>query len=91
MKKSIMVKSVFGWLVFITMVIFLFSGSLMSLVLKEVKVPEFEYGSIPLLAKFIPLIISTAALLIIITLIMRSKQNKKILDCIEDRGTPDGE
>ena len=83
MKISILVKRIFGWLIFVTVAVLFSYGLFMSPTLNDLGTSEFDDRYIPSLARLIiPLAITLVALVIIVFSISIGRK-KKILDQID--------
>ncbi|MFA6430104.1 MAG: hypothetical protein WC229_03445 [Candidatus Paceibacterota bacterium] len=82
------------WLIFASLAV-LFSLSLaQSFITARMKNKELNHEDVNAAVTLIPLVVVAVALVVIIILISNSRRDKKILkclDCIDDRGKPDGE
>jgi len=94
LNKITKVRRILRWLIFALLSV-AFSLSLvqasLSVIIKNSRLGSEE---LYVIVTLVPLAIATAALVIVvIILLLNSHRNKKILkhlDCIDDRGTPDG-
>lgn len=88
------IRSFLRWLIFLSLAILFSLGLAQSFISIMMDNETLNYNELYATVTLIPLSITASALVVIIFIILlNSRRNKKILkslDCIDDRGTPDG-